>query len=284
MQVTTTSPAPNGGLQPARPADLQRQLQRAGGVSSVTTGSLVLSGISGATVAGVTLANGNTTAVYTLNVPTVGTLTASIAAGAVTDQYGYPNAAFSASYLVNIGTEAFPVPLARSRLPARWSTAGAPRAWSLRRATPTTSPSAWPPARRSPPWCSRPPGCNRRSRCPLRAGPAGFGRGRRRRRRRPPRDGDCSHLRQLYDHGRGGRLDHRDLYRHALFERGVGGQRLRRGDGQHPRHGPGPHRLVRAARHIGFRRQRGGPGDNRRRHTPEYSRSRPTRPRPTLLA
>ena len=40
-----------------------------------------------------------------------GTLTASIAAGAVLDQYGYPSLAFSGSYITHIGTQAFPVPL-----------------------------------------------------------------------------------------------------------------------------------------------------------------------------
>ena len=40
-----------------------------------------------------------------------GSLTTSIAAGAVTDQYGFPNVAFSATYSVDVGTVAFPLPL-----------------------------------------------------------------------------------------------------------------------------------------------------------------------------
>ncbi len=80
--------------------------------SSVTTSTLVLSGISGATVSAVNVLPGNTTASFTLSgITSDGTLTASIAAGAVLDQYGYPNVAFSGSYITDIVTQAFPVPL-----------------------------------------------------------------------------------------------------------------------------------------------------------------------------
>jgi hypothetical protein len=61
---------------------------------------LTLSGIQGATVTGVAVVNGNLTTEFTLNIPTGGSLTASIAAGAITDQLGQPNVAFSGSYPV----------------------------------------------------------------------------------------------------------------------------------------------------------------------------------------
>ena len=81
--------------------------------SSVTTSSLALSGVSGATVSAVSVLSGNATVQFTLSgITSDGTLTASIAAGAVLDQYGYAGAAFSGSYIVQIGTAAFPVPLA----------------------------------------------------------------------------------------------------------------------------------------------------------------------------
>ena len=81
--------------------------------ASVTTGSLVLSGISGATVSGATVLSGNMTARFTIGGLTLeGTLSASIAVGAVTDQYGNLGAAFSASYGVDIGTMPLPVALA----------------------------------------------------------------------------------------------------------------------------------------------------------------------------
>lgn len=79
---------------------------------SVQTSDLVLSGIAGAFVSGVTLLPGNTTARFTLSgITTEAVLTASIAAGAITDTFGNPNGAFSASYSTDIGTVAFPTPL-----------------------------------------------------------------------------------------------------------------------------------------------------------------------------
>ena len=55
--------------------------------------------------------SGNTTVQFTLAIPTEGTLTASIASGAVVNEYGYPGLAYAASYAANIGTAPFPVPL-----------------------------------------------------------------------------------------------------------------------------------------------------------------------------
>ena len=111
VQVATTSPAPSGVFTLPGPLTYDVIFSEPITPSSLTTSDLVLSGVTGATVTGVTVLTGNTTARFTLNVPAEGTLSASIAAGAVTDQYGYPNAAFSASYSVDVGTVAFPVPL-----------------------------------------------------------------------------------------------------------------------------------------------------------------------------
>ena len=70
--------------------------------NSVSTGSLHLSGIA-ATVTNVQLMNNNMTAEFTINFTAVigGTLTANIPAGAITDQFGNPNAAFSGDYQYN---------------------------------------------------------------------------------------------------------------------------------------------------------------------------------------
>ena len=64
------------------------------------------------TVTGVTLSTDDMTATFTIDgITTEGTLTASIPTGAISDQYGFPIAAFSARYLVDITTIAFPGPL-----------------------------------------------------------------------------------------------------------------------------------------------------------------------------
>jgi hypothetical protein len=69
--------------------------------ASVQPTDLTLSGIQGATVTGVTVINDNFTTEFTLDIPTGGSLTTSIAAGAITSQSGQPNVAFSGSYPVS---------------------------------------------------------------------------------------------------------------------------------------------------------------------------------------
>src|SRR5207247_10451648 len=59
-----------------------------------------LSGSTGATVTAHTLENGDTSIHFTLHMDFGGTLTASIAAWAITDQFGNPGAAFSGNYTV----------------------------------------------------------------------------------------------------------------------------------------------------------------------------------------
>ena len=111
-QVASTTPASGGILTLPSPLTYDVSFSRPITPSSVTTSSLVLSGISGARVTGVTVQPGNATAVFTIGgITAEGVLTASMAAGAVTDEYGFAVAAFSASYVVDVGTEAFPAPL-----------------------------------------------------------------------------------------------------------------------------------------------------------------------------
>src|SRR5215467_1983247 len=54
---------------------------------------------------------GNTTARFTINVPSEGALTASIPAGVITDAFGNAGAAFTGGYVVDIGTVPYPTPL-----------------------------------------------------------------------------------------------------------------------------------------------------------------------------
>jgi hypothetical protein len=68
--------------------------------ASVATGDLELSGTAGGTVTAVTVINGNMTTEFTLSIPFGGSLTAHIAAGAITDADGNPNADFSGDYTV----------------------------------------------------------------------------------------------------------------------------------------------------------------------------------------
>ena len=112
LAVTSTTPAANGSFNLPGPFTYVVNFNEAVAPSTVTSSTLTLSGVPGAIVTGVTLLNGNTTAQFTLgNITTAGTLSVSIAAGAVTDVYGNPGAAFSATYYVDAGTMAFPVPL-----------------------------------------------------------------------------------------------------------------------------------------------------------------------------
>ena len=112
LQVASTTPPAGGVFTLPGPFTYDVTFNEPITPASVTTGSLVLSGISGAAVSGVTVLPGNTTARFTIGgIAAEGTLTASIAAGAVTDPAGNAGSPFSATYFVDIGTAAFPVPL-----------------------------------------------------------------------------------------------------------------------------------------------------------------------------
>ena len=111
LQVISTTPAVGGLFTLPGPLTYDVNFSEAVPPSSVTTSSLVVSGISGATVTGATLLPGDTTAVFTIGgIGVEGTLTASIAAGAVTDQYGFPIKAFSATYGVDQPNPMQPAP------------------------------------------------------------------------------------------------------------------------------------------------------------------------------
>ncbi len=99
LEVTTTDPPVGGTF--TGPATLMYDVNFNEEVdpNSVSTGDLQLSGTA-ATVTNVQVINNNMTAEFTINFTGVigGTLTASIPAGAITDQFGNPNAAFSGDY------------------------------------------------------------------------------------------------------------------------------------------------------------------------------------------
>jgi hypothetical protein len=98
-----TTPLVGGTFSPPAPGTYTYDLNFGQPVdpASVQPTDLTLSGIQGATVTGVNVINDNFTTEFTLNIPSGGRLTASIAAGAITDQYGQPNVAFSGSYPVS---------------------------------------------------------------------------------------------------------------------------------------------------------------------------------------
>jgi len=118
--VSTSPPFPNGVFTLPGPFTYDVNFNEPVDPSSVQTGDLTLSGIPGSAVTGVSVQAGNTTATFTIDIPSEGTLAASIAAGAVGDAFGNPSAPFSANYLV--------------------------RACALTLSNPTASPSMlWPP-------------------------------------------------------------------------------------------------------------------------------------------
>jgi Dockerin type I domain len=99
LQVTTTVPAVGGNFAGPGSSMYDVNFNEAVDPASVQTSDLTLSGVPGSVTA-VSVINGNTTARFTLNLTSIfsGTLTTSIAAGAITDQFGNPGAAFSGNY------------------------------------------------------------------------------------------------------------------------------------------------------------------------------------------
>jgi hypothetical protein len=118
--VTSANPPfPNGVFTLPGPFTFTINFNEPVDPTSVQTTDLQLSGIPGAFVSGVTVLPGNTSAQFTLSGfgITEGALTASIAAGAVTDAFGNPGAAFSQTYQVDIGTVPYPTPLTAENPP-----------------------------------------------------------------------------------------------------------------------------------------------------------------------
>ena len=99
--MTTTVPPVGGTFSPPAPGNYQYDVNfnEAVDPASVSTADLTLGG-SGGNVTGVTVINANMTARFTLNIAFGGALTANIAAGAITDSFGNPGAAFSGNYTV----------------------------------------------------------------------------------------------------------------------------------------------------------------------------------------
>jgi hypothetical protein len=102
LAVTDTVPPVGGTFTPPAPGtyDYDVNFNLPVDPSSVQDTDLQLTGNAGATVTGHTLMNGDMTIRFTLNIPFGGNLTAHIAAGAITDTLGNPNADFSGSYTV----------------------------------------------------------------------------------------------------------------------------------------------------------------------------------------
>jgi hypothetical protein len=100
LQVTSTVPAVGGTFSPPAPGTYTYDVNfnQAVDPTSVQTSDLTLTGNVGASVTNVTLINGNTIARFTLTIQFGGSMTASIAAGAVTAGGCNPNAAFSGNY------------------------------------------------------------------------------------------------------------------------------------------------------------------------------------------
>jgi len=99
LQVTTTNPPVGGTFTGPSTVMYDVNWNIAVDPTSVQTSDLTLSGVP-ATVTAVSVINGGLTTEFTINFTGIfsGTLTASIAAGAITDTIGNPNAAFSGNY------------------------------------------------------------------------------------------------------------------------------------------------------------------------------------------
>jgi hypothetical protein len=102
LQVTATLPAVGGTFSPEAPRTYQYDVNWNIPVdpSSVQASDLSLSGIQVATVSSVAVINNAMTTRFTINIPYGGTLTSSIAPGAIADVFGNSNAAFTGNYAV----------------------------------------------------------------------------------------------------------------------------------------------------------------------------------------
>ena len=100
LQVTTTNPPVGGTFTPPAPGTYTYAVNfnQAIDPASVSTSDLTLTGNVGATVTNVTVAG--STATFTLNIQFGGSMTASIAAGAITAEGCNGNAAFTGNYTV----------------------------------------------------------------------------------------------------------------------------------------------------------------------------------------
>lgn len=110
--VSTNPPAVTGVFTLPGPFTYDVNFNEVIDPSSVQTTDLVLSGIPGAAVTGVTVLPGNTTARFTISGMTQeGTLSANIAANSITDVFGNGGLPFASTYQVDFGVVAYPTPL-----------------------------------------------------------------------------------------------------------------------------------------------------------------------------
>src|SRR5438445_8351126 len=102
VEGTDTVPTVGGTFTPPAPGDYQYDVDWNEPVdpSSVQTSDLTLTGNVGGSVTSVQVINGNMTTRFMLHFNFGGSVTASIAAGAITDAFGNPNAAFTGGYTV----------------------------------------------------------------------------------------------------------------------------------------------------------------------------------------
>jgi Bacterial Ig-like domain len=102
LAVTDTVPPDGGTFDPPGPATYTYDMNFNEPVdpASVQTSDLHLSGVPGSTVTAVSVINGDMTAEFTIQINSIfsGTLTINLPAGAVTDQFGNPGAAFTGTY------------------------------------------------------------------------------------------------------------------------------------------------------------------------------------------
>src|SRR5947208_3660258 len=102
LAVTDTNPPVGGTFTPPAPGSYPYDVNWniAADPRSVQDSDLQVSGNSGATVTAVTVSPDGLTTTFTLQIAFGGSLTAHIAAGAITDTFGNPNADFSGTYTV----------------------------------------------------------------------------------------------------------------------------------------------------------------------------------------
>ena len=111
LQVVATVPQVGGVFTLPSPLTYDVMFNEPINPASVQPGDLQLSGIAGSTVTAASVAPGNTTVRFTINVPSEGALTATIPVGAITDAFGNVGAAFTGGYVADIGTAPYITPL-----------------------------------------------------------------------------------------------------------------------------------------------------------------------------
>src|SRR5262249_28707752 len=111
LQVVATAPPVGGVFTLPGPFTYDVSFNEPITPASVHPGDVQLSGSAGSTVVAASVLPGNTTARFTINATIEGALTASIPAGAITDAFGNAGAAFTGTYVVDLGTAPYPTPL-----------------------------------------------------------------------------------------------------------------------------------------------------------------------------